>query len=135
MLAALAAAIGGAVLTWLRHTAESSLVNDIGITGNALAILLCAFFAWRAGMERKFTIHQVWATRLFLVVSGVWFLRVGMVAWGLIGQVWGIAAFFDVWVFSAYLVPLAVYELYRHAKQAGHAAERGGVHVAPLLAA
>jgi hypothetical protein len=89
MRAALAAAIGGATLTWFRHTAGSSLINDVGITGNALAILICAAFAWRAALKREFPAHQIWATRLFLVVSGVWFLRVGMVAWGIATQGWG----------------------------------------------
>lgn len=135
MTAAIAAAVGGAALTWLRHTSQSSLVNDIGITGNAVAILICAVFAWRAAMTRNFADHQIWATRLFLVVSGVWFLRVGMMAWGLAGQGWGIAVFFDVWVFGAYLVPLAVYELYRHAKRGGRLAQRwaAGVLTATAL--
>jgi len=124
MVAALAAAIGGTALTWLRHTADSSLINDIAITGNAVAILICAIFAWRAALRRNFASHQAWATRLFLVVSGVWFLRVGMIAWGIASQGWGMATFFDVWIFGAYLVPLAGYELYRRSKTAGIGAQR-----------
>ena len=132
MVSALAAALGGAALTWLRHDANSSLINDIAITGNALAILICAAFAWRTALKRDFVNHQAWATRLFLVVSGVWFLRVGMVAWGLAGQGWGIATFFDVWVFCAYLVPLAIYEIYRRAKRADRLAQRAAAGLLAL---
>jgi hypothetical protein len=119
MVGAILAAVGGAVLTWWRHTTESSLINDIGISGNALAILVCAFFACRAALRRDFGAHQGWAMRLFLVVSGVWFLRVGVMAWGIAGQGWGIGQFFDAWVFGSYLAPLVGYELYRRAQIGG----------------
>ena len=125
VVAALVAAIGGTVLVWHRHTAESNLVNDVGITGNAIAILVCAGFAWRTAVARNFAQHQAWAMRLFLVVSGVWFLRVGMMAWGIAGQGWGMATFFDLWVFGSYVVPLALYEVYRRAR-VGSAAARAG---------
>lgn len=128
VLAALAAAIGGTALTWLRHTAASSMINDIAITGNAVAILVCAVFAWRTARARDFARHQAWATRLFLVVSGVWFLRVGMMAWGIAGQGWGMAAFFDAWVFGSYLAPLALFEVYRRAR-AGSGPARIGAAV------
>jgi hypothetical protein len=125
MVAALAAAIGGTVLVWLRHGPDSNLVNDVGITGNAAAILICAALAWRAAMRRDFATHQAWATRLFLVVSGVWFLRVGMMAWGIAGQGRGMETFFNVWVFGSFLVPLALYEVYRRAR-VGSAGARAG---------
>ncbi len=118
--AALAAALGGLWLVWVRGS-RLDLASGIGITLNAVLIVTFVTLAWRAARARNFKVHEAWAVRSFLVVSGVWFLRVGMMAFGLVAS--GLLgapaslsmAFFSVWSFGCYLVPLAVYELYRRA--------------------
>jgi hypothetical protein len=121
IVTALVAALGGLWLVWVRGS-QTSLANSIGTSLNAGLIVIFAALAWRAAMKRDFAAHQHWAMRTFLVVSGVWFLRVGVMAYGAVaGGVFGadeahLMTFFDIWNFGSYLVPLAVYELYRRAK-------------------
>ncbi|MCC5995366.1 MAG: DUF2306 domain-containing protein [Oceanicaulis sp.] len=75
--------LAGLWLTWARPPA-GGLLNDLAITLNGVLILGCALFAVRNAMARRIDRHMRWATRLFLVVSGVWFLRImisGWIAW------------------------------------------------------
>jgi hypothetical protein len=102
------------------------LTNDIAITLNALLIVVFAALAWRRAMQRNFVAHERWALRLFLVVSGVWFLRLG---YGLLiiiaqGRPSGVGSHMDgptdiFLMFASYLLPLAVLELYLRAKRGG----------------
>lgn len=120
LLAAIAAASGGLYLEWVRGAALASegtaLVEAAGLTLNAVLILAFAGLAWRAVRAKHIAAHQRWATRLFLVVNGVWLMRVGVAAWTLLTP-YGAMPFFTFWSFGAYLVPLAVYELYLRAQK------------------
>jgi hypothetical protein len=129
LVAALAAAIGGLALVWLRET-QTGLGNSIAISLNGVLIIVGSILAFRAAARRDFVSHQRWAFRLWLVVNGVWFLRVGMAAFGMICM--GVlniekpplAAFFALWGFGSYFVPLAIYEVYWRVKAAGGPAAR-----------
>lgn len=120
MIAAIGAALAGLYLEWVRGTgmrAPTGLPSAFGVTLNAVLILSFAAFAWRAVRSRDIGAHRVWATRLFLVVNGTWFMRVGLRAWlVLTGGAFGAETFFSYWSFAAYLLPLAIYELYLRAK-------------------
>lgn len=48
---------------------------------NAVLILAFGSLAWRDALARRFEQHRRWALRLYLVVSGVWFFRIGLMAW------------------------------------------------------
>ncbi len=80
LAAAVILSVGGLVLVWVRGTV-GDLSQHLGITINALLILGCAAMAWRHARARRIDAHRRWALRLFLVVSGVWFFRVGLMAW------------------------------------------------------
>lgn len=129
LLAALAAAIGGLALVWLRGT-QTGVSNSIAISLNGVLIIVAAVLAFRAAVNRDFASHQRWAFRLWLVVNGVWFLRIGMAAFGMICM--GVlklekppfAAFFALWGFGSYLAPLAIYEIYWRVKAKGGGAAR-----------
>ena len=121
MIAAIAAAIAGLGLQWIRgtgfHSADISLVESLGTTLDAILILAFAALAWRAVLAKNIDVHQRFATRLFLVVNGVWFLRVGYMAWAVLTQgALRVLHFFTFWSYGAFLVPLAIYELYWRAK-------------------
>lgn len=120
MLAALAGAFGGLYLVWVRGTSDG-LLGSISITFNAALIIAFAWLAWRAVRHKDIAAHQSWAMRTYLVTNGVWFLRVGMMAWMMTTQGAAMETFFAVWGFGCYLLPLAVYEAYRHAKRSGGA--------------
>src|SRR5262245_10255955 len=76
LLAAIAAASGGLCLEWVRGAAFRSggagFVEAAGITLDAVLILVFAGLVWRAVRAKHIAAHQRWATRLFLVVNGVW---------------------------------------------------------------
>lgn len=126
LLAAIAAASAGLYLQWVRGTALRSegtgLVEALALTLDAVLILTFAGLAWREVRAKHIAAHQRWATRLFLVVNGVWFLRVGAAAWMTL-TAFGFQPFFRFWSFGAYLVPLAVYELYLRAQRAAAPAQ------------
>jgi hypothetical protein len=134
------AAIGGLALVWLRGT-QAGLSNALAISLNGVLILLFAPLALRAALQRNFAAHQAWAFRLWLVASGVWFLRIGMAAYAMIGfgalglKDIAMGAWFAIWGFGCLLAPLALYELYRAAQvRAGAAAwTMGGLMIVLTL--
>jgi hypothetical protein len=66
-------------LVWIRGGTVGGFIQHIAISLNAVLIMFCAAMAVRYALARRFGIHRRWALRLFLVVSGVWFFRVGLV--------------------------------------------------------
>lgn len=117
LIAASIMALSGVWLSVVRGT-YLSVVSAAAILGNALLILIFAGLAWRHAVQRRFDRHRIWAMRTFMVVSGVWFLRVGLMGWVVINQ--GRVGMRDdlsgpadiVMVFGSYLIPLALLELY-----------------------
>jgi hypothetical protein len=115
---ALIASIGGLYLLWVRGTV-GDISQHLGTTFNAILIMFCVVMAWRFALVRNFTMHRRWALRLFLVVGGVWFFRVGLMLWLLIHQApVGFDAksftgpFLTFLTFAQTLLPLAVLEIY-----------------------
>ena len=78
-------ALGGLWLVWVRGT---YLSFETALTGSLNAILIVAFAIPTIimAMRRNIQSHQRWAMRLFMVASGVWFLRVGMMGWLILNQ-------------------------------------------------
>lgn len=128
LITAIAAASGALYLKWVRGELQgggsegTGIVESIAITLDAILILTFAGLAWRAVRGRNIAAHQRWATRLFLVVNGVWFMRVGMKAWMLLTGL-GTQPFFKFWSLGAILVPLIVYQLYLRAQTAAPPAQ------------
>ncbi len=128
MVTAILASLGGLYLTWTRDGA-GELAMQVGISLNGVLILVCAAMAWRLALEKRFDAHRRWAMRTFLLVSGVWFFRVGLMAWVLANQgPVGIGEDFDgpfvrFLAFGCYLIPLAGLELHFRAARAGAASK------------
>jgi Predicted membrane protein (DUF2306) len=125
MLAAFAVSLAGLHMLWVRGSLND-LTQRLGISLNALLIMVCAAMALRSAIGRDFKTHRRWALRLFLVVSGVWFVRVGLMLSFLLfkGPV-GFdprtlqGPFITFLAYGSYLIPLAVLELYLRAERAG----------------
>lgn len=121
---AIVMAMSGLWLTWVRHT-YLSLISGLAVSLDGALILTFAAIAWRCALKRDFAAHRRWALRAFMAVNGVWFLRVGMMAWvllsgGGVGMNASLSGPADVVIqFGAYLGPLAVLEAYFRA-QASH---------------
>lgn len=129
MVTAIAISLGGLYMVWTRGTAGGPSLR-IGISLNGLLIIAAAVVAWRAAWRRRFAEHRRWALRTFILASGVWFFRVGLMFWILAnaGPV-GIGRDFDgpfvrVWSFGCYLLPLGLLELYLRAEAGKGAAPR-----------
>lgn len=122
MLTAFALSLGGLHMVWTRG-AVGDVSQHVAISINAVLIMLCATMALRHALARDLAAHRRWALRLFLVVGGVWFFRVGLMLWIVLNK--GPAGFdpetfqgpfLTSLAFAQYLLPLAVLELYLRTK-------------------
>lgn len=123
MVTALTTSVAGLFMVWTRGTV-GDMVQHIGITLDAFLIITFAFLAWRYAIKRDLKNHRRWALRLFLVVSAVWFFRIGLMFWVFVNQ--GPAGFdpesftgpfLSFWIFGQYLIPLAILQLYFYGKE------------------
>jgi hypothetical protein len=140
MVIAFVTAAAGIYMTWSRDQL-GGVVSAVGITIDGALIMVFGALAWRAAMARRFDAHQRWAMRLFLVVSGVWFMRVmyGFLILAAQGRPPGTTDNMDgptdlVVGFGSYLIPLAVLELYFWAKRSGALAKIAAAGVVTLAA-
>jgi hypothetical protein len=118
-------------LQLVRGGLPGDLPQHSALVINALLIMTFAVLALRYALARQFDSHRRWAMRLFLVVSGSWFFRVGLFFWILIN---GRPVGFDADTFQGpalviisflqFLLPLAVLELYWRAQRSSGAAGR-----------
>ena len=107
------------------HGTVGGVVLVIAQSLDALLILLFAALALRAAVKRDFTAHRQWALRLFMVVSAVWFFRIGLMLWLVINQApvgfdpdSFTGPFVTFIAFAQYFIPLLVLELYFRAQKA-----------------
>jgi len=115
----------GLIMTWTRGTVGDTTMH-MSISIQALYIITFALLSVRYARARQFAKHRAWALRLFMVVSGVWFFRVGLMGWLLLN---GGPVGFDPDTFTGpfltvlsifiYAVPvsLLVLELYLYAQR------------------
>ncbi|TAE31510.1 MAG: DUF2306 domain-containing protein [Cytophagales bacterium] len=73
----------GVIMVWTRGTVGDTFMH-VSNSLQALYIIAFALLSIQYARQRQFAQHRVWALRLFMVVSGVWFFRVGLMFWLLI---------------------------------------------------
>lgn len=122
------AAISGLYLTWVRGS-QLGPGSNLSITLNGLLILIFASLAWRSALQRDYSRHRQHALRTFLLVNGVWFLRIGIMLAGLALAPLGIRIDYEGIVFvgvsfASWLLPLAILEMYLRAERSPSAAPR-----------
>jgi hypothetical protein len=122
---AMAAALGGMEMIWLRG-AWQTLDGAFASTLDAALIFGFAVAAWRTARARAFDAHRRWAMRTYLAANGVWFIRVGLFAW-IVANGGHIHGFDRFWNFGSYLVPLAMLEIYLRVRRGGGARARWGM--------
>ena len=131
--------LAGLYMVWSRGTVGDT-VQHLGITLDAILIMVFAVLALRYAIAREITTHRRWALRLFMVVNGVWFFRVGLMFWIAVNQ--GPAGFdpktftgpfLSFWSFADYLLPLAILELYLRTKERAGATGRFAMAVGLLV--
>jgi len=129
--------IAALYMVWIRGTV-GDLLQHLGVSLDALLIMTFAALALRYAIARDFATHRRWALRLFIVVSGVWVFRVGLMLWILINHGPAgfdpktlIGPFISFWSFGNYLLPLAILEIYLRTNDG--AAARGRFVMASAL--
>lgn len=119
------ASLAGLAMVWGRG-AVGGLIQHIGISLNAVLIMLFAGLTLRYALARDFVTHRRWALRLFMVASGVWFFRISIMLWIIVNK--GPAGFdperfegpFLYFLsFANYLIPLLFAEIYLRIKSHG----------------
>ena len=97
-------------------------MNLADVAANGVFVLAFAAPTVAYAVRRKIALHQRWAMRFFLVASGVWFVRVGIMGWltiaqGPVGMNATMTGPADIVItFGSYLIPLAIYEAYHRAR-------------------
>lgn len=122
----------GAIILGLGRPAFGGWPNMVLQGFNGAVIFVCALIAWNTARRRDFVSHRRWATRLFLAASGVWFLRVMMMAWAIPTGGAGLGSELDgpmgrAAMLGQTVIPLAVYQLYLFAEQSRSDAARYAV--------
>jgi len=127
---ALVVTLTGFYLVWVRGS-QLGPASNLSISLNGLLIVVFALLAWRSARARDFAAHRRHALRAYLLVNGVWFLRIGIMLTGLVLAPLGITidytgAPFILVSFGSWMVPMAVLALYFHAERS----HRAGIKIA-----
>ncbi len=145
ILTALIMSLSGAIMVLTR---SDKVVGDMfahtALMINGGIIVACAILAFKMARRRQFAQHRVWALRLFVAVSGVWFFRIGFMAWMMFhGRPVGFdpasftGPFLTVLQTLVYILPLAVLEIYLRAKAKGTSGQKlataGGILLLSLV--
>lgn len=109
-------AISGLYMTWGLGSRLSDL-GSLGVTLNGILIPVFVFLAWRAAVNGKFSLHRRYAIHAFILINGVWSVRLYLMSWYMIhqgpfGNTRQIDGPADIAIsFASYLLPMAVAEL------------------------
>ena len=132
ILTALIMSLSGAIMIITR---SDKVVGDLyahtTLMINGAIIIVCALMAFKWAREKKFAKHRIWALRLFVAVSGVWFFRVGLMLWLVIhGKPVGFdpasftGPFLTALFTLVYVLPLFFLEIYLRAQAKGSVKQR-----------
>jgi hypothetical protein len=116
LIAAILASLAGLWIDVTREIAVEGLASNFAISFNGALVLILAGLAWRAAVARDFSTHRRWALRAFVVINGVFFLRLMVFGYIVLAQAPPSDLLFDVLTYLSYLLPLALMELYLRAK-------------------
>jgi len=116
MVLGLSGALTGLYLTWGAGFRFSDL-GSLGVTFNGILIPIAIYFAWKAAIEKQFSIHQRFAIHSFILINGVWSFRLYLMGWFVInqganGNTRSIDGPADIALsFACYLLPMAIAEI------------------------
>ncbi|WNC73095.1 DUF2306 domain-containing protein [Thalassotalea psychrophila] len=139
ILTALILSVGGLFMVWTRGVAGGD-IGKYSISLNAILIIVFASLAVYFAIKRDIKTHRRWAIRLFIVMGGVWFFRIGLMLWLMIHQApVGFdpktfeGPFLTFLGFAQYLIPLAVTQLYFKAAESNNSQNKIIMSVALIV--
>ncbi|RPJ67663.1 DUF2306 domain-containing protein [Alteromonas sediminis] len=109
-------AISGLYMTWWVGSRLSD-IGAMGVTLNGILIPIFVIYAWRAAIHKQFNLHRRLAVHTFILINGVWSVRLYLMGWYMINQgpmgntrlIDGPA---DIAIsFASYLLPMAAVEI------------------------
>jgi hypothetical protein len=110
--------LGGLFMVWTRGTVGAD-IGKYSISLNAILIMIFATLTVIYAIKRNIKVHRRWAIRLFLVMGGVWFFRIGLMLWLMIHQApvgfdpkTFAGPFLTFLGFAQYCIPLVFAQLY-----------------------
>lgn len=139
MTAAIITSCAGLYMVWTRGVPGSPLA-PYAISLDAILIFIFAAIAVRFAIMRKIDQHRRWAMRLFMVVSAVWFFRIGLMFWFMATGGVGIdtetftGPFITFIYFGQMFVPLLFLEIYFRAQDSQSAGLKISATLLVLLA-
>lgn len=111
--------VAGQYLLWTRGTV-GTLSMHLMTSFSGIVVVVSAVMAVRAARNKRISLHQVWAVRLFLAANSVLFFRILLFGWLMLFGQEGI----DFSTFSgpavvaisigSYILPLLMFECYRY---------------------
>jgi hypothetical protein len=140
MATAIITSLAGLYLVWTRGVL-GGMAGHLAISLDALLIIGFACVALRFAIAREIDRHRRWAMRLFMVVSAVWFFRIGLMFWFMTTGGVGIdtetfsGPFISFWYFGQMALPLAVLEFYLRAQDAKASSPKIAAAIVVLFAA
>lgn len=116
MTFALVATLSGFYLTWVRGS-QLNLASALATSANGALIVVFVALAWRSAVRGDIATHRGHALRAWVLVNGVWFLRIGIMLAGLGLAPFGVEMAVDGAVFigvsvASWALPLLVVEAY-----------------------
>lgn len=124
--------MAGLYLVWTRGV-PGGLTGHLAISLDAALILLFGGLAINFAIKRQIDRHRRWAMRLFMVVSAVWFFRIGLMFWFMTTGGIGVdpetfeGPFITFIYFGQMAVPLLILESYFLAQKSKNAALKTSV--------
>ncbi len=131
--------VAGLHLVWTRGV-PGGLVGHLAISLDAVLIMLFAAIAVWFAVKRQIDRHRRWAMRLFMVVSAVWFFRIGLMFWFMTTGGIGIdpetfqGPFLSFMYFGQMFIPLGVLEIYFRAQDSANATPKIAAALLVVLA-
>lgn len=128
------ASLAALYMIWTRDTFGPDIL-EVAVGINGVLIIIFAVITLHYAMARRIEVHQRWALRTFMVMSGVWFTRIiysfldtlPVATPGIAGDMSGPTNV--VIGFASYLLPLAALELYFLGKRSPNAFAKFAVAV------
>lgn len=139
ILLAAVTSVAGLYLVWSRGV-PGGMVGHLAISLDAVLIIAFGGLAMKFAMKRQFAQHRKWAMRLFMVVSAVWFFRIGLMFWFMTTGGIGVdpvtfeGPFLTFMYFGQMAIPLLILESYFWAQRSKNPAVKSSVAVLLFLA-
>ncbi|EZH73354.1 hypothetical protein ATO12_20350 [Aquimarina atlantica] len=113
LFAVVITSLAGLYMVWVRGNPQAGLIEHIGTTLGGVLIIIFSILTYHYARIHQISIHSLWALRLFMVASGVWYIRLGYGWFYFMDFPSSLVKAFSIFIsYANYLVPLVFLECY-----------------------